>query len=280
MQNIIILYHGNCPDGLAGAYAAWKKFGAAATYLPVTHGDPMPGDLEGKEVYIIDFSYPNGILLQIEKGAKRLVVLDHHISAKSWVEAVREHVFKNDRSGAGIAWEYFHPGTPLPRVLAYIEDNDLWRHSLPDYDAFASYLGTVNLSLETLDTLVRDGEDDAAFGKMIASGRVYAAYNERLNAALVDLAEEVEFDGYTILAVNAPRMFRSKVGHLLAVKHPPFSVVWYEKEGKRHYSLRGDGSIDVSQIAAAHGGGGHHNAAGFETPADAPPVLHPTKSHV
>jgi phosphoesterase RecJ-like protein len=35
--------------------------------------------------------------------------------------------------------------------------------------------------------------------------------------------------------------------------------------GPKHYhvSLRSDGSVDVARIAAAYGGGGHHNAAGF-----------------
>jgi phosphoesterase RecJ-like protein len=36
-----------------------------------------------------------------------------------------------------------------------------------------------------------------------------------------------------------------------------------ERDGQVKVSLRGKGDIDVSRIAAAFGGGGHPNAAGF-----------------
>jgi phosphoesterase RecJ-like protein len=35
-----------------------------------------------------------------------------------------------------------------------------------------------------------------------------------------------------------------------------------------HVSLRSDGTVDVAAIAAAFGGGGHANAAGFNIEAD------------
>ena len=36
-----------------------------------------------------------------------------------------------------------------------------------------------------------------------------------------------------------------------------------ENHTRFHVSLRSDGTIDVSRIAASFGGGGHHRAAGF-----------------
>ena len=34
----IIIYHSDCYDGFSAAWAAWKKFGSKAEYLPVKHG--------------------------------------------------------------------------------------------------------------------------------------------------------------------------------------------------------------------------------------------------
>src|SRR3989344_3757446 len=41
-KKIAVLYHGGCPDGFGGAYAAWKKFGNMAEYIPLKHGKPAP----------------------------------------------------------------------------------------------------------------------------------------------------------------------------------------------------------------------------------------------
>src|SRR5690606_35880403 len=35
------------------------------------------------------------------------------------------------RSGAGIAWDFFHPGVPRPALVNHVEDRDLWRFALP-----------------------------------------------------------------------------------------------------------------------------------------------------
>ena len=41
-DNISVLYHADCPDGFGGAYAAWKKFGDTAEYIPVKYGRTPP----------------------------------------------------------------------------------------------------------------------------------------------------------------------------------------------------------------------------------------------
>ncbi len=41
-KDIVVIYHKHCPDGFGAAYAAWKKFGDAAEYLPASYGDPVP----------------------------------------------------------------------------------------------------------------------------------------------------------------------------------------------------------------------------------------------
>ena len=265
-KNTVILYHASCPDGFGAAYAAWKKFGDTADYLAVSHGNPPPEGLEGKDVYIVDFSYPKDILLELEAKVKKLVILDHHIGAKAAVESVREHIFDNDRSGAGITWSYFHPETPLPRLLTYIQDSDLWRHALPHGKEVGGYLGTVPFTFDAFDTVAAQMEDEVSFQNIITKGSAYSEYYNFICTHLTALAEEVRFDDYTILAVNAPRFFRSEIGHRLAKKKAPFGIVWYPREQFWHFSLRGDGSIDLSLLAQKYGGNGHRNAASFGVP--------------
>ena len=270
MKNKILLYHADCPDGFGARFAFWKKYGEEMSYLPVKHGEPPPEGLEGKEVFIADFVYPKDILLDIERRAERLVVLDHHFAMREATESVKEHVFDNDRSGAGIAWGYVHPEVPLPRLIAYVQENDLWRSTLPHSREVASYLSTIPFDLAVWDRLMAEMDDDAAFQKIVEKGTAFREYQDHACAILAGYAEEVEFEGYRILTVNVPRLFRSEVGHLLADKKGPFAIVWYQTGGKKQFSIRGDGSVDCAAIAARYGGSGHHDAAGFRLPADAP----------
>jgi len=40
-KEIVVLYHANCLDGFGAAYAAWKKFGDTADYIPVQYGEEV-----------------------------------------------------------------------------------------------------------------------------------------------------------------------------------------------------------------------------------------------
>lgn len=273
LKNIIVLYHAACRDGFGAAFAAWKKLGDSTSYIPVRYGEMPPQGLEGKEVYIIDFHYSKEMMLELEKKAKRLIVLDHHVSAREAVEAVREHIFDNNRSGAGIAWGYFHPEKPLPRLLAYIQDVDLWLFKLPHSQEISATLDLVKFDFFVWDNLLEEFKDEKLFRESVVRGRVYANYLDYICHTLAKDAELVEFEGRTVFAVNAPSMFRSELGALLQKARPPFAIIWYRKSDKVHFSLRGNkggDSVDLSAIAAKYGGGGHYDSAGFTLASDAP----------
>ncbi len=269
-KDIVILYHANCPDGFGAAYAAWKKLGDTADYIPVSHGNPPPEGLSGKEVYIVDFSYPKEVLLALEQEVEKLTVLDHHIGSKEAVEATRNHVFDVERSGAGIAWDYFHSNAPLPRLLAHIQDNDLWRHTIPHGKEISAFLGTVPFTFESFDAVATQMEDEASFTHLVAKGSAYSEYYNHICESIVSGAEEVQFDEFTVLAVNSSGIFKSEVGHRLATQKGPFAIVWSGREGNWHCSMRGDGTVDLSEIAKRYGGGGHHDAASFRVSMDQP----------
>lgn len=122
--NILVLYHAKCPDGFTSAWAAYKKFGDAAEYVAVFHGDEPP-DVKGKEVYVLDFAYPLATTLRMIEEAKSFVLLDHHKTAKAALEGTPGCTFDMDRSGAGMSWDYFHT-EPRPLLVDCVEDRDLW----------------------------------------------------------------------------------------------------------------------------------------------------------
>jgi oligoribonuclease NrnB/cAMP/cGMP phosphodiesterase (DHH superfamily) len=266
---IVVLYHGKCPDGFAAAYAAWKKFGDTAEYLPVNYGDTMPEGLAGREVYIVDFCYESAEQMNLlAQSAKRLVVLDHHESNKTTVERVPEHVYDVNRSGATIAWDYFHPGEPVPRLMKYLEDGDLYHYALPETRDIFSYLLVLPFEFPAWDELALGLEDDAKRADILKTASGYTKFFEALAESSIERAKKVRFEEYEVyFAATHPNItMKSYVGNRLYTKLPPFALIVTAHPDGFGVSIRGDGSVDVSKIAAKYGGGGHPGSAGFFIP--------------
>ncbi len=275
--DIVVIYHAKCSDGFAGAWVAYQKFGDSASYIPAEDRDHYHVNLDGKTVYIIDYSYPKDVLLDLEQKAKKLVIIDHHISARDNVTSINEHVFNNDHSAAYLAWEYFFPNEKIPKLIEYIEDGDLYRFSLLDAKSIIAYIHVSNFDFAVYSKIAKDLETEDGYLKILEQGTLLRSVHERQVEYFANKAELVEFEGYTIYAVNANNIVASDLGHLLSSKHGPFALIFnYEKWGWK-CSLRGDGSVDVSAIAGKYGGGGHHNAAGFAVEALSHPLPGITK---
>lgn len=254
-----ILYHGGCPDGFGAAYAAWKKFGDQAEYLPVKHGYPPPELAPGSEVYIIDFAYDRQTLLEMARQHP-LRVLDHHRTAQADLAGLDFAEFDMQRSGAVLAWNHFHPDTEVPMLLRYVQDQDLWTWALPDSREICTALGIYPHTFEVWDQLEIDN--------LRAQGKVVLVYKQQLIEQLLPKVDWVEICGQRVPAVNTP-LFASELGNQLCLHYSeaPFSACYSDHDGRRKFSLRSIGDNDVSAVAAHFGGGGHRNAAGFAIPA-------------
>lgn len=252
-----VLYHANCADGFGAAYAAWKVLGEEAVYLPVRHGDAPPELPERARIAILDFSYSREVLLSLQSKAQHFLVLDHHKSASEDLKNLEWAQFDMAKSGARLAWEHWHPTQPLPELLAYIEDRDLWRWELPESRevslALQCYPQEFNvwagLSVEDLR----------------AEGRAILNFQSQQIARAVSRARMLDLGGHSVPVVNSC-LFQSEIGDELCRVYPeaPFSAVYYlNQHGKEAWSLRSIGSFDVAEVAKRYGGGGHRNAAGF-----------------
>ncbi|MEK7602102.1 MAG: hypothetical protein AAB472_01280 [Patescibacteria group bacterium] len=261
----LICYHANCPDGFGGAYAAWKKFGTSAEYLPVSYGAPVPDEFAGAMVYFIDFCYTKEVMEKILGEATTLTVLDHHEGIEDVVTSIPEHVYDADHSGATIAWSYFHPETPIPRLLLHVEDDDLFRFKLPETKALLSYISVSPFSFEFWDELAATLDDPERSSALLAKASAYREYFDLLVEQAVDRAKLVSFEGYEVLVgqVHPMKTMVSAYGNALAKKQGPMGLVLQLKSGGVAVSLRGDGTIDLTKIAQKYGGNGHPDSAAF-----------------
>lgn len=268
MKPIVILYHAECPDGFGAAWAAWKKFGKKADYIPIAPNELPQIFPKRKEVYLLDHCYLTPALLKLRMANERVVAIDHHATNASHIKHASERVFDINHSGAVLAWQYFHPAKKIPTLLKYIEDGDLWRFRLPKARFFLPYVYSRPFDFKEWDALARGMESARERKRYLTLGKALADYKRVLVEEAASKAELVQFGAYKALAVNSSsKRFHSEVGNLLWQKHPPLGIVWRVERGMIHVSLRSDGTVDVGKLAGQFpGGGGHPRAAGFTVP--------------
>ena len=302
----LVIYHANCTDGFGAAFAAWLKLGYGAEYLPMEYGKNFLTEYAGstinREIYILDFSLPKAVMDWLFGHAKRVVWLDHHASVfKDWGAPLddvadeltlglvqpNDHtvVLDDTKSGAMLAWEYFHPGTKVPMLIQHIDDRDRWQFKLEGSKEFHAALASYQQwTFEQWEAHFLVG--NIRLNALKDEGRaILRAHNQNVQAALKQARscrllksipkpggehwEAVFLVDASGLAANAPTFLASDLGHELANKSGTFGLVWsMAGDGQIHCSLRSNGDYDVSAIAKAFGGGGHRNAAGFSTDID------------
>lgn len=273
---VTIIYHGNCPDGFAAALAAhlffqqqdnYSSFKENITFFKGIHGNPPP-NCPGHEVYILDFSYQRQAVKQLCQQARKVTIIDHHISACQELHKLdKEHDnlemnFDMNQSGAVLSWKYFHT-TPVPRLFAHIQDNDLWRFELENTKTIIMAIMSYPMTLELWsDWLI----DDLSLEDLHAEGLILERQTNRQIQHYKNKARMGKIAGYTIPVVNAPASIGSELLHQLSDGHP-FAAAYEDKPDRRAWQLRsgGEHAIDVSEIARLFGGGGHKNASGFRT---------------
>ena len=267
----LVLYHANCWDGFCAAWIARKALGDIEA-VPVQYGSPAPA-VDGRETYVVDFSFPRDKMLAMNHDAYFLVVLDHHKTAQEALSGLDFCRFDMEKSGGRLAWEYFGflggwEGMAAPWLVDYTEDRDLWRHALPESENINAALRSYPLDFALWDEFANTMGQREMFKREGSAIR-------RAERAIVEThlknSREVEIDGHRVLTVNATVLFSEIAGEL--AKGRPFGACYFDRQdGKRQWSLRSDDNgVDVSAIAKAHGGGGHGHAAGYEThAADAP----------
>ena len=262
MPKPLVIYHGKCLDGMTAAWAVRKALGDG-DYIPASHGDAPP-DVAGRDVVIVDFSYKRAVMEAMSREAKSLLVLDHHKSAQTDLDGLPFAVFDMERSGAGMAWDWFHPGQPRPAMVNLVEDNDLWRHALQNTMEFQLRLEMEPMDFANWERIA--GMPPQEFEAFIAEGGVL---KRELNGEVTTLLNEhyaVTLAGESGLAVNASSRYINELGQRLASISGSYGMVWRQLDGVLKISLRSCGDYDVALLAAKFGGGGHRNAASFTLP--------------
>lgn len=297
VKNPVCIYHGNCQDGFTAAWAVWRAHPDWIFHPGIYQDDPP--DVTGRDVIMVDFSYKRQVVERMAQTARSIMILDHHKSAaedlkdyalpdpppRYWeLEIPRADAegnptgvivgayFDMERSGAGIAWDYFHPDKSRPPLLNHVEDRDLWRFDLEGTREIVAALFSYEYDFDTWNYLMlgKDLSDPSRPASKLGLLRYEGTAIERKHHKDIKelfnvVTREMLIGGFKVPVANVPYTMTSDMGHLLCqIPGTPFSGCYWDTPEGRVFSLRStDEGENVSKIASLYGGGGHRNASGF-----------------
>ncbi len=277
MKNPLVITHAACADGHCCKWLLSAAF-PEAEFFDAYYGRTPP-DCTGRQVVIADFSYKRPEMEVIYDQCEELVVLDHHQTAEAELAGFggpkATVVFDMGKSGGRLVWEWLMRGAmeqfnlkAMPKsswLVDYSEDRDLWRWALPHSKEVNAALSSYPQTVEAWSRLNEIVPGTPHFDSLVAEGRAILRYQGQLADKHVSNARRAVIAGWSVPVVNATVLFSEVAGKLSDGE--PFAACWFRRQdGLIQWSLRSrDGGLDVSQIAAVFGGGGHRQAAGFQS---------------
>jgi oligoribonuclease NrnB/cAMP/cGMP phosphodiesterase (DHH superfamily) len=306
MKKPICIYHGNCADGFGAAWVVRRFFNNGDIDFHAGVYQDQPPDVTNRPVILVDFSYKREVMIELARKAYGVLLIDHHKSAAEDLKAddnyivdfgafqgridwmrflqnceqdVMENapyarvysVFDMNKSGAGMAWDFFFPEEKRPALIDHIEDRDLWRFERPGTREIQAAVFSYPYEFDIWDALIRWPVAD-----LWNEGRAIERKHHKDVAELVKaFRREMCIGGHWVPVANLPYTLTSDAGHLMCEPYqspnlagewvtPPFAACYWDTPDGRVFSLRSrDDGMDVSEIAKQYGGGGHKNASGF-----------------
>lgn len=265
MSDIFVIYHKTDADGFGACWSAWLKLKNKATYLGFDYLNEFPLDLSHKTIYLLDVSLNPEKVKILKKNNNKIILIDHHLSSFKLKNIVDDFNVEINHSAAVLTFKYFFKKKRVPKLLRYIEDQDIWRFKLPHSREINIVIDLLENNFKKWNKFSKDLEKPSKFKEVVKKGKQLLEYQKYLINDITSKAVLVEFEGYKVMAVNTPILI-SEVGNALCKKYPPFSIIWSVNGKKKKISLRSDGTLDVSKIAEKYGGGGHRGAASFILP--------------
>lgn len=280
MNNPIIIYHHPCTDGLTAAACAYLKYGDNAHYIKLSlerkrdYLEEVLPILKNREdnvkIYFLDCA---PLIEEIPLfGNNSIIILDHHKTNAENLQYIMDlgmdnvlTIFDMNRSGAGMAWDYFHEGKLRPMMITYVEDRDLWKFDYESTKAFGMGLSTIP---ETISNYVDILKDNYKVMDCIKQGVIIEKYvNEKIKKSCVHNVKIKLLSGVRTLFINSTENI-SDVGNRALEIYPTVGVACvyqhYPTDNTFKLSLRSrqTENIDVGYIAKKYRGGGHQNSSG------------------
>lgn len=268
-QPTVVFYHHPCSDGFTAAWAA-RRWNPALRLLPYDHDTKVPDLYLEDRVVMIDCCFPRTDLLRLRGQVGDLLVLDHHQSSAQSCGDLSFCHFEQNRSGAGLAWEFFFPSEPPPLLVQYVQDQDLHTRIYEDTRDFMPAVYSRGLSFDWWSYLGGFSKDSPEARKnlqeFLEKGAMLREHFSHLMDEMVARSFVLQLFGHRVRCANAPYPFHSAVANRMAYSDASLDFAMsfaFDQPGRVRVSLRSRSTgMNLDQVASRLGGGGHAHAAG------------------
>ena len=263
---LVVLYHAWCMDG-NGVLLAIKELFPKHEIIPMACDydkydiDDVLKTCYNKNVIMGDFSMNQEDLLAIKNSSNAFVALDHHKSAIKRFKPYNFAWVDMEESGSTLVWKYCS-NEPVPILLQYIKDRDLWDNELPntrEVNVAAFNLGFKEPHL--LMPYMYDVSELIKIGTPIVK-EIDKKINDIMERSTI---REFKANGKEgVFIINADEV--SLVGSYISMKYPYVAQIKLEDMRVKisfRSSEENPDSVDVSTLCEKYGGGGHEHAAGI-----------------
>ena len=252
-KQILCIYHGNCADGFGAAWVVRKALGEDQVkfYSGIYQTPPPLVEIAGRDVVIVDFSYPRDVLLKIGETASSILIIDHHKTAEADLINISQDAAEGDycsiaakfdmnHSGAMLTWLHYFPRIDPPQLLRHIEDRDLWRFALPNTRQIQAGIFSYPYDFEFYDTWMACDSIDQT--KQIVNlawdGKaIERKHFKDIDELLTVTQRRMVISGHDVPVANLPYTLVSDAGHKMA-QGEPFAACYWDTPDRRCFGLR------------------------------------------
>lgn len=282
-------YHGDSDGKCAGFWVALNAgLHDYAKYEPkcieIDYRMKFPIDTIGpdEQVYIVDYSISPDEMRELLKVTKDVTWIDHHKTAIEKYEGF-EHEIRGVRydgvAGCMLTYCYIHhmtargDGDIKPFELSMAEDAPMFTKLIADWDVWKFTYGDdtrrFQVAFNAYDFSPESKLWDRFFTSpfpaeqdLILQGTTMTIYRDNWAKNYMKLGFETTFHNKKCFAVNLGYCNSEYFKSLTEGKYDIFMPFFFD--GNQFTVSLYSTTVDVSEIAKLHGGGGHKGASGFQ----------------
>lgn len=280
----LCLYHSVDFDGVLSG-AIFNRFLPDCELYGFNYGDKFPWTKllnpygVKRDVYLADISMSKDDMVLLDSLCN-LIWIDHHKTAIDQMNGVFINGIREIGTAAcELVWNWFNPENGLvfaPDVVKLVGSYDVWRKngSFLWEDVVLPFQGWLKFNAGVYDPtnvlwndLLSDSKGLKTFDGVKIGRYIYEFQKQQCEMIAKERAFETQLNGHKCLAINSPLHSSMSLEHLFDTSNHEMMIVFSYTKFKLWrvslYTTRND--VDCGKVAKEFGGGGHVQAAGFET---------------
>lgn len=293
MKKYTIMFHKADMDGICSATIVYKYLYThqlvsnddEILFVPWNYGFKIPEEIKDTIVYAVDLGMRFDDLKTVQELSKDFFWIDHHYTAIKEYEERKGELNKEikglrskEYAACSLCYQYLFECVKdehIPYTVKLLSDYDIWDKEdehfwetvVMPYQMYVKTYCMPNIdNIPEAYNILKDSQENIF--EVIELGKAMYDYQKAMWKTYSYYAKLKEFMGWNVLYINSNQRSSHQVMGSKLLPEADIICVYTHNNGKWEYSFYHDKNnpeVNCGEIARTFGGGGHKNAAGFET---------------